>query len=298
MIFCKKCKAEFNSNSTRWRHEKNCQVIDTVFSIKKQVIEINNIKNELEEVIKTDFMPPGNHEKLTLLEKKLVYKWIKQGMKNTSCSETLTVNNNSANTDITFENSVKTILENTTDVVDIDWMVEGAQTEYKLEVDKEKSMLNGIAPQQIVGNLTYLLTEFPISYLYDENSFDEVNIVLGLNDADKTSLQDIQNIKIKGSTGNIVAVSDLVKVKVDSLRNNIYRKDQKRVVYVTADMAGDLESPVYAILGMTEKLQNIKLPKGYKNEKKFTFILLLFVLCNGKVSNKHCTACNPNCKHL
>jgi multidrug efflux pump subunit AcrB len=159
---------------------------------------------------------------------------------------------------------VKTILENTTDVVDIDWMVEGAQTEYKLEVDKEKAMLNGIAPQQIVGNLTYLLTEYPISYLYDENSFDEVNIVLGLNDADKTSLQDIQNIKIKGSNGNIVPISDLVKVKVDSLKNNIYRKDQKRVVYVTADMAGDLESPVYAILGMKEKLQQMEIPKGYK----------------------------------
>jgi multidrug efflux pump subunit AcrB len=159
---------------------------------------------------------------------------------------------------------VKEILENTSDVVDTDWMVEEAQTEYKLEVDKEKAMLNGIAPQQIVGNLTYLLTEYPISYLYDENSFDEVNIVLGLNDADKTSLQDIQNIKIKGNQGNIVPISDLVKVKVDSLEHNIYRKDQKRVVYVLADMAGDLESPVYAILGMKEKLQQMEIPKGYK----------------------------------
>uniref|UniRef100_UPI0035636A92 efflux RND transporter permease subunit n=1 Tax=Lutibacter sp. TaxID=1925666 RepID=UPI0035636A92 len=164
---------------------------------------------------------------------------------------------------IKVANQVKTILENTTDVVDTDWMVEEAQTEYKLEIDKEKAMLNGIAPQQIVGNLTYLLTEYPISYLYDENSFDEVNIVLGLNDADKTSLQDIQNIKIKGTNGNLVPVSDLVKIKVDSLENNIYRKDQKRVVYVLADMAGGLESPVYAILGMKEKLQKIALPKGY-----------------------------------
>ena len=47
-FFCKKCKTEFNSQPTRWRHEQNCQVFDTVFSIKKQVVEINNIKNELE----------------------------------------------------------------------------------------------------------------------------------------------------------------------------------------------------------------------------------------------------------
>lgn len=159
---------------------------------------------------------------------------------------------------------VKTILENTDDVVDADWMVEADQTEYKLEVDKEKAMLNGIAPAQVVGNLTYLLGEYPISNLYDENSNDQVGIVLSLDDADKSSIQDIQNLKVKGSHGNVVPISDLVKVKEQTLQHSIYRKDQKRVVYVLADMAGGLESPVYAILGINEKLQEIELPKGYK----------------------------------
>jgi multidrug efflux pump subunit AcrB len=165
---------------------------------------------------------------------------------------------------IKVANQVKTILESNSDVVDIDWMVEDNQTEYRLEVDKEKAMLNGIAPQQVVGNLTYLLKEYPVSNLYDENSNDNVGIVLALDDKDKTSLSDIQNLKIKGSQGNMVAVSDLVKVVKDTLQKTIYRKDQKRVVYVTADMAGTLESPVYAILGMNEKLAKIKVPTGYK----------------------------------
>ena len=159
---------------------------------------------------------------------------------------------------------VKTILEQTSDIVDIDWMVEDAQTEYHLEVDKEKAMLNGVASQQIVGNLTYLLKEYPVSHLYDENSNDQVGIVLSLDDSDKSGLQDITSLKVKGAHGNMIPVSDLVKVVRDTLNKTIYRKDQKRVVYVTADMAGALESPVYAILGMNEKLQEIKLPKGYK----------------------------------
>ena len=142
-------------------------------------------------------------------------------------------------------------------------MVEDAQTEYRLEVDKEKAMLNGIAPQQIVGNLTYLVREMPVTNLYDERSNNPVGIVLALDDQDKTSLQDIQNLKIRGSQGNVVPVSDLVKVNETELQKTIYRKDQKRVVYVTADMAGDLESPVYAILGMNEQLQKMELPKGY-----------------------------------
>lgn len=164
---------------------------------------------------------------------------------------------------IKVANQVKTILENTADVVDTDWMVEAPQVEYKLEIDREKAMLNGIAPQQVVGNLTYLLREMPVSNLYDEASVDPVGIVLSLDDADKTSLQDIQNLKIKGSQGNVIPVSDLVNVKDGTLKNTIYRKDQKRVVYVLADMAGELESPVYAILGMNEKLQQMELPKGY-----------------------------------
>lgn len=165
---------------------------------------------------------------------------------------------------IKVAHQVKDILKNTSDIVDIDWTVEDSQIEYKLEVDKEKAMLNGIAPQQVVGNLTYLLKEYPVSNLYDENSNDNVGIVLSLDDKDKTSLQDIENLKIKGSQGNMIPVSDLVKVKLDTLQKTIYRKDQKRVVYVTADMAGALESPVYAILGMNEKLQKMKMPKGYK----------------------------------
>lgn len=159
---------------------------------------------------------------------------------------------------------VKNILEHTVDVVDTDWMVEANQVEYRLVVDKEKAMLNGIAPQQVVGNLTYLLQEYPIANIYDETSNDQVSIVLSLDDKDKTSLQDIQNLKIKGNRGHVIPVSDLVSVKKETLEKTIYRKDQKRVVYVLADMAGALESPVYAILGMNEKLQKIKLPKGYE----------------------------------
>ncbi len=158
---------------------------------------------------------------------------------------------------------VRDILENTDDVVDIDWMVEAPQVEYTLEIDKEKAMLNGIAPQQVIGNLTYLLREMPVSNLYDENSVDPIGIVLAMDDAEKTSLQDIKNLKIKGKMGNMVSIGDLVQVKADTLRNTIYRKDQKRVVYVLADMAGALESPVYAILGMEDKLKDIQLPTGY-----------------------------------
>ncbi len=165
---------------------------------------------------------------------------------------------------IKVADQVKGILENTVDIVDIDWMVEANQTEYKIEVDKEKAMLNGIAPQQVVATVTTILGEHPVSTFYDETSNESIGIILGLDDADKSSLQDIKNIKIKSKMGMTIPIGDLVDIKPTTLQKTVYRKDQKRVVYVVADMAGGLESPVYAILGMEEKLKNVKLPKGYE----------------------------------
>jgi multidrug efflux pump subunit AcrB len=167
------------------------------------------------------------------------------------------------NEQIKVAKQVKDILINTPDVVDVDWTVEDGQTEYKFEIDLEKSMLNGIAPQQVVGNLTYVLKEYPFTNFYDENAVDPIGVVFSVDNKDKSNLQDIKSIKVKGARGNLVSIGELVTIKEDTLRPTLYRKDQKRLVYVTADMAGGLESPAYAILGMTDKLQAISLPKGY-----------------------------------
>ncbi|MBE2273895.1 MAG: efflux RND transporter permease subunit [Flavobacteriales bacterium] len=164
---------------------------------------------------------------------------------------------------VRIANEVQNILKKTDDVVDVDWMVEAPQTEFKLVPDNEKAMLNGIAPQQLVGNLTYLMGEYPISTLYDEKSAEPINMVMKLDNSEKATIQDITALKVKGQMGNMMPISDVVKVEREKLEKSIYRKDQKRVVYVLADMAGGLESPAYAILGMEEKLKKIQLPAGY-----------------------------------
>ena len=89
-------------------------MLDNFDNIKKTIRVQNSfgiIKNELESVLRTNHMPPGKHEKLSEVEKKLVYKWIQQGMQNNSCVDVLSEKPNIAGADITFENSVKEILD-------------------------------------------------------------------------------------------------------------------------------------------------------------------------------------------
>ncbi|MEM0517215.1 efflux RND transporter permease subunit [Aequorivita flava] len=165
---------------------------------------------------------------------------------------------------IAVAKQVENILNETQDVVDVDWMVEANQKEYQFVIDKEKAMRYGVAPQQIVYTMNMALSNRPVTNLYAENATEQVGIVLALAEKEKSTIQDISQLKIASKQGNMVSVGDLVTVEESTRAKSIYRKNQKRVVYVLADMAGELESPVYAILGMTDKLNTIDLPAGYK----------------------------------
>ncbi|MDG1040328.1 MAG: efflux RND transporter permease subunit [Polaribacter sp.] len=168
------------------------------------------------------------------------------------------------NEQIKIANEVQQILRNTDDVVDVDWMVEAAQKEYQFNINKEKAMLYGVAPQQIAYTMNMALSNSSITTLYDEAAVDQIGLVLSLDEKEKSTTQDLTQLKITSELGTMVPIADLVDIKETESAKSIYRKNQKRVVYVMADMAGQLESPAYAILGMEKKLQQIKLPEGYK----------------------------------
>ncbi|MEO8934211.1 MAG: efflux RND transporter permease subunit, partial [Xanthomarina sp.] len=167
------------------------------------------------------------------------------------------------NEQMKIANSIQEILRNTEDVVDIDWMVEDDQIEYQFEINKEKAMLYGVAPQQIAYTMNMALSNRAITTLYDENSSSQIGIVMTLDEKEKSTISDISQLKVKSIQGNMIPIADLVTINETIRAKSIYRKNQKRVVYVLADMAGDLESPAYAILGMEEKLKDIPLPQGY-----------------------------------
>jgi multidrug efflux pump subunit AcrB len=170
---------------------------------------------------------------------------------------------------IRIAGQVKQLIENTPSVVDTDWMTEADQPEYRFEVDKEKAMRYGIAPAQVVSTLNAALSNMSVGSIHNPVSFDPVNIVLQLSDAEKSSVDDLRNLKVINREGQAVPIGDLVNIRKEVKEKSIYRKNQKRVVYVLADMAGELESPSYAIFDISDKLKSIHLKKGYTLEESF-----------------------------
>ena len=68
---------------------------------------------------------------------------------------------------------------------------------------------------------------------------------------------------VAGKNGESVPLSELVNVSQKVQDKTIYHKNLKPVVYVIGDVAGKLESPVYAILKMKDKIASLRLPEGY-----------------------------------
>jgi multidrug efflux pump subunit AcrB len=164
---------------------------------------------------------------------------------------------------IAIGKQVKQLMNQTADVVDVDWMVEDDQNEYQISVDKEKAMLNGVATSQITATVQAALSGMVVGKLNQPNAYSQVPIQLQLKDAEKGSMNQLLNLQVVGMQGNMVPLSNVVKVHTVLKNKSIYRKNQKEVVYVLADMAGELESPFYAMSAMSDSIKNIKLPKGF-----------------------------------
>jgi multidrug efflux pump subunit AcrB len=64
-----------------------------------------------------------------------------------------------------------------------------------------------------------------------------------------------------------VALRELVKVQTTVTERGRYHKNLMPVTYVTADVAGAMESPVYAILALGPKIDGLRLPEGYGLEQ-------------------------------
>ncbi|MFA6449939.1 MAG: efflux RND transporter permease subunit [bacterium] len=158
---------------------------------------------------------------------------------------------------------VKNIFKKTDGVVDIDWMVEDDQPKQTFIVDKQKAMLSGVSPDQVVKTMSIALAGMDVGLAHITGEYDPVTINVRLPRDQRSSLQNLREIYAQSATGKMIPISELVTYKQGIEDKTIYRKNLKRVVYVTGDVAGHLESPVYAMLDISKKLKDLKLPQGY-----------------------------------
>ncbi len=142
---------------------------------------------------------------------------------------------------------VRSVFERTADIIDIDDSVEDQSPRLVVAVDRQKAATLGVSQQEVSAALATALGGEDVSYLHAGQVKYPVPIRLELPVADKARLASVLAIKVRSSSGALVPMSEIAQV-IDSRReHSIYHKDLLPVVFVTGDMAGKLDSPLYGM---------------------------------------------------
>jgi multidrug efflux pump subunit AcrB len=158
---------------------------------------------------------------------------------------------------------IKRIFQQTPGVVDVDWYVEDPQTKYDMQVDLDKAALHGISAADVNQTMRIALDGAEAGLLHNPNSREDVPIQVQLARPSRSSMQDLGALKLPTAEGHQVSLGEVTSVKQTTIDTSIYRKNLRDVVYVTGDVSGEEESPVYALLKMERPISQLKLPEGY-----------------------------------
>ena len=164
---------------------------------------------------------------------------------------------------IRVADQVKSIFLHTPGTVDTDWYVDDPQPRLVIHVDEVKAAQNGISVGDVSRALALAASGTQAGLLHDPNAREAIPLTVEIDRADRSSEENLEDIKLAAANGSAVSLRELVSVDHETIPQSIYHKNLKRVVYVTGDVAGAEESPVYAILKMNEALDRLTLPAGY-----------------------------------
>ena len=158
---------------------------------------------------------------------------------------------------------VKSVLEGTPGVVDVDWYVAAAQAKTSLVVDEVRASAAGLDASEVSAAVRIATEGGRVGLLHDPDAREDVPIVVRVPRELQGSLEAVRTLRLGA---NLVAIGELTREEARTEADSIYHKNLLPVTYVTGDLAGEAESPVYAILRMNEAIANVRLPEGYAFE--------------------------------
>ena len=150
---------------------------------------------------------------------------------------------------------VRDVFEETPDIVDVDDSVEFPSDKAIVVVDRARAARLGLSQAEVAQALSALLDGEDMAYIHSPRNKYAVPIRVEFSEADKADLDQVLAFKLRGRNGNLVPLSEIVKVVPSEREYSIHHKDLLPVVYVTGDMAGKTDSPLYGLFEIASRLK-------------------------------------------
>ena len=162
---------------------------------------------------------------------------------------------------------VRARFEDTDGIVDVDWSVQEPQPKLRFVVNEEKAALHGISVDDIVQLLDISAGGRQIGLIHDPDEKEDLPLILQLQRSARSSSARLLQQRIRARDGALVPLSELVQVEDAVEDQSIFHKNLMPVTYVTADVAGEIESPVYAMLRVQPQVSEIDTGDDYEIEQ-------------------------------
>ena len=128
-----------------------------------------------------------------------------------------------------------------------------------LQVSQAKAALMGVSQADIVAVVRLGLAGEDVTPVHGGDNKYEIPVRIQLPANSQSSVETLLKLKVRSRDGRLVPVSELVEVRPTTRDQVLYRKDLLPVVYVTGDMGGELDSPLYGMFAIRAKLNELPL---------------------------------------
>jgi multidrug efflux pump subunit AcrB len=157
--------------------------------------------------------------------------------------------------------AVRAVFEKSAGIVDVDDSSIVNAPRKLLLVDRRKAALLGVPQQAIVSTLRTGLAGEAATYMHDASRYP-APVMLQLPLESHGNLDALLQLGVRGASGKLVRMSELVTVSDTVREQPVYHKDLLPVNYVVGDMAGKLDSPLYGMFQMRSEIAKIQTPGG------------------------------------
>jgi HAE1 family hydrophobic/amphiphilic exporter-1 len=178
---------------------------------------------------------------------------------------------------------VKSLVESVEGVTDARVSRESGSPEELIFIDRQKAADMNLSVSKIAGALQTILSGTNAGYY--RQAGDEYTILVKLREAEKMNLSDILDLTLSNSEGQPVVIKNVVSTGPRSGPVVIERKDQERIVTVSADISGRDMGSILA--DIRRRLQSVPVPQDFtigfggdyeEQQKSFRELLLSCVL--------------------
>jgi multidrug efflux pump subunit AcrB len=152
---------------------------------------------------------------------------------------------------------VKETLAGIDGVVDVDWYVEAPHRRARIEVDADEAARLGVPRVTAADLLALAAGGRDVARLAEAAHPEPVPVRLELDPAWRQSPEALLSVPVRLADGAIAPAAAFARAVQTEGERSLYRKNLRPVTYVTADVAGAIESPAYALIEAQRRLAGL-----------------------------------------